>query len=175
MGRPSEFTQQIADTICDQIYGLYCPVTGDLRYIGKAKDARARLKGHLRDCRRRQTPLYVWMRSLTSQPIVRILAESLDWAATERELIAQHRANGADLLNVSAGGNQPHCPVDVRRENGRKNAASIHSDAFRRHIWNLNRRVGSMLAAGILKQSHRVKIRQAAIKRPDLFGRWTTI
>lgn len=47
-----------------EIYGLFHPITGELRYIGKANDSNERFKGHLRDSNRRNTPVYQWIRSL---------------------------------------------------------------------------------------------------------------
>jgi len=43
------------------IYALTDPSTGEVRYIGKANDPSARLKSHLMDSRRRNTPVYRWI------------------------------------------------------------------------------------------------------------------
>lgn len=105
------------------IYGLF-DKSGALRYIGKANDPAKRLGGHMRDSRRRNTPLYCWIRK-NGQPEMRILhdcGEGEDWRNVERQLIADARADGAKLLNVADGGDEPYCPMEVRQENGRKSA-----------------------------------------------------
>lgn len=174
-GRPSDYTVELTDRICAEIYGLYCPLTGALRYIGKARDSMARLNSHMRDSRRRGTPLYAWIRGLGRPPIMRVLLVTWCWEADERELIAQHRADGADLLNVAAGGNAPCCPRVVRKANGRKVAASVHGNPLRRRIWEINRQLGSLLGDGRVSEAAKAKLRGAAAKRPDLFGRWGVI
>lgn len=103
-----------------EIYGLYHPETGELRYIGKANDSAKRLKSHLRDVNRRMTPLYGWMRSLVKAglvPCVRVLAVSDDWQAKEKELIAKHREEGFRLLNLADGGDEPLCSAETRKKN----------------------------------------------------------
>ena len=47
-----------------EIYALLCPNTKDVRYIGKANDSEKRLKSHIRDSRRRNTPVYCWIKKL---------------------------------------------------------------------------------------------------------------
>jgi len=103
-----------------KIYGLYDPVTGALRYIGKANDAAARLKTHLRDARRRDTPVYRWIRKLARNgmvPNMKVLAECQPelWPSVEREIISQNEG----LLNVAEGGTEPFCPPEVRKANAR--------------------------------------------------------
>lgn len=105
------------------IYGLTDPRDGAIRYIGKANNAKKRLAGHLRDSRRRRTPVYAWINKLRALGMAPGLVEMAqcegdDWKDQERRLIAEHRPSGR-LLNVAEGGDEPHCPVEVRRENGR--------------------------------------------------------
>ena len=109
-----------------EIYGLTDPRTGEVRYVGKAVCAQKRLKSHLRDARRRRTPVYDWINKLgrlglTPGVVVLVRCEPEAWPDTERRIIAEYRASG-HLLNVADGGDEPHCPVEVRRENGRRNA-----------------------------------------------------
>lgn len=111
MGRPS-------------IYGLVDPRDGAVRYLGKANNPAARFKGHLRDSRRRQTPVYCWMRKLAGMGLAPTLtvieADCVDWRESERRLIAEARVRGDRLLNVADGGDEPHCPIEVRRANARR-------------------------------------------------------
>ena len=48
--------------------------------------------------------------------------DATDWQKAERKWIAHYRSLGP-LLNLADGGDEPHCPIDVRRSNGAKVAA----------------------------------------------------
>lgn len=118
-----------------EIYGLYHPETGELRYVGKANDSAKRLKSHLRDAKSRRTPLYSWIGSLSKRglvPVVRVLEVVDNWQAKEKELIALHRASGARLLNVAEGGDEPFCATEVRRANSLKMQAHPNTIAQRK-------------------------------------------
>lgn len=126
-----------------QIYGLTCPITGEIKYIGKAEDHQARLKSHMRDSLRRSTPVYIWIRELISKglrPGIVHLCDSIGdrWQELESQIIYQYLGDGFPLLNVAAGGNQPHCDVAVRQRNGKAVAETRHKDR-----WGLLRRLGS--------------------------------
>lgn len=157
------------------IYGLHHPETGELRYIGKANDVEKRLKSHMRDMLRRNTPLYCWMRTLNAPPKIAVL-EAVDgeWMEAERRLIAAHRATGR-LLNLADGGNEPSCPTSTRAANGRKIAALVHSSPHRRKVWELKKALGTALAQGVLTNYAKQKMRAAALKHPALFGAWASI
>ena len=106
------------------IYGLVDPRDGSIRYIGKANDPASRLKGHMRDRFRRDTPVYRWMRKVGMPGLVVLSADCDDWRQEERRLIAEARARGDRLLNVADGGDEPYCPPEVRSNNGRRVSAS---------------------------------------------------
>jgi len=101
-----------------EIYALRHPVNGEVRYIGKANCAKRRLATHIRDSRRRRSPLYSWLRSLESPPLCEVLAVSTGdrWQELERDVIAQWRKE-TRLLNLAEGGDEPKCSVEVRRRN----------------------------------------------------------
>jgi hypothetical protein len=99
------------------IYGLCCPLTGELRYIGKANDPAKRLDQHMRDSRSRATPLYSWIRKHGKPALVVLEADCPDWREAERRLIAKGRLDGLRLLNIADGGDEPHCPTSVRAAN----------------------------------------------------------
>ena len=108
-----------------EIYGLHDPRTGALRYVGKANCSAKRLQGHLRDAKRRKTPLYSWINSLGREghlPELRLIetCDQENWRDRERHWIAKYREDGAHLANVADGGDEPFCPIEVRQENGRK-------------------------------------------------------
>jgi hypothetical protein len=165
MGRPSSF---------NEIYGLFDPRSGELRYIGKAANAERRLKSHKRDAKRRTTPVYVWMRDLAQagmSPALKVLETTgADWQSVERRLIAKHLEAGADLLNLAPGGNEPSCSTAVRAENGRKVAASRD-----KVIWRIKRDLGDFLKRGYLSEHTKEKMRQAARAKPAMFGDWAGI
>lgn len=156
------------------IYGLY-DKDGVLRYIGKANDAQRRLKSHMRDARRRNTPLYAWLRK-HGVPEIRVLeADCEDWVEAERRLIAEARAQGVALLNLADGGDQPSCPAEVRATNGRRNARAVHDDPERKRFWRLKKEMGALLKRGYVSAETRGKLREAAKRHPHLFGEWANV
>lgn len=120
MGRPSEFSD---DAESASIYGLCDRETGELRYIGKARNPAKRLAGHMRESRRRNTPLYAWIRKHGEPRLIIIDAGCADWRESERRHIAEARSAGVRLLNLADGGDEPHCPIEVRRANAAKAVA----------------------------------------------------
>jgi len=162
------------------IYALTDPRTGADRYIGKANDAARRFKGHLRDARRRDTPVYRWIRKLDREgliPGMRVVAKCppQNWQRLEALLIEQARRKGAALLNVAAGGDEPFCPTEVRAANGQRTAAAIHSDPIRKAAWTLKRNVGEALKAGLISNKSRAALRRLAGDPCGLFASFASI
>lgn len=117
-----------------EIYGLFDP-SGALRYIGKAINASERFKGHLRDCQRRNTPVYCWIKSLLAKgekPTMKVIgtAPKTAWQKAEKDFIAAARTNGERLLNVADGGDEPFCSTETRSKNGKTTAAVIKELPF---------------------------------------------
>ena len=166
VGRPTAST-------CE-IYALCDPVSGEIRYVGKANCSVKRLTGHLRDAKRKDTPVCRWIRKLgisSLVPALQILetVPASEWKDAERRLIGLHRAAGTRLLNVADGGDQPFCPLEVRQRNGRGNAASIHgahADPKRKAMWKLLQSLGVSLKKGWASEASKEKMRQ----HPDIFG-----
>lgn len=99
------------------VYGLQDPDTQALRYIGRTCDLPSRLRDHAKG-RRGGAALREWLRSLDGPPPYRVLFRSYDGAECEereRELIAQYREAGADLLNVGHGGEAGRYDHGLRR------------------------------------------------------------
>jgi len=159
------------------IYGLY-DRAGALRYIGKANDPDKRLASHLRDARRRDTPLYRWIRK-NGCPTIRILeADCANWREAEKRLISNARARGEKLLNVADGGDEPFCPIEVRRSNARKLASSVvgmHADPVRKRVWEIKRSLAQGIREGLVCNRTRANMREAARIAPHLFGAWANI
>lgn len=119
--------------ICDQIakygsdadgasiYALCCNQTGEIRYIGKADNPQKRLKSHVLDSRRRNSPVCNWIKK-HGKPHMEILVSGCsDWASAEREAISFGREIGLRLLNLADGGDQP---MAASKETLSKNAKS---------------------------------------------------
>lgn len=171
-GRPSSYTD------ASEIYALCCPDTGDVRYIGKAHDSAQRLKTHIRDARRKNTPVYCWIRALIAAgkfPLMHVVMVTLDWKSSEIACIAQHTADGARLLNLAVGGNEPYCSPEQRRLNGPLGAASRQADSLSRRIWLIKRTLGQSLKEGFVREETKDKLRGLAQKNPRLFGLWANI
>lgn len=166
-----------ADIKSAEIYALCDPRTGEIRYIGKANNSQKRLQAHLRESRR-DYPVYRWIRKLAQEglaPAMKVLEHAEDWREAERRLIALSRARGDRLLNVVDGGDEPHCSIEVRRENGRKVAKIRQISPFQRRVFELKRAIGNALREGRVSNEARAKLRLAAQKRPDLFGRYANL
>jgi len=168
------------------VYGLY-DANGRLRYIGKANSPEARLKTHMRDSRRRDTPLYRWIRK-NGTPQLRILeTDCVDWREAERRLITAARARGEKLLNLADGGDEPFCPPEVRRANGLRSAGPtgylqrVRSDRFTGLIHTVKREFASSLRLfqrrGDEEAAERMRnrMRTLASRLSEHFPNWTKI
>ncbi len=161
-----------------QIYALVEPgPDGACRYIGKARNAKMRFQGHLRDSRRRDTPVYRWIRKLLNQgqmPVMLVLRDvpEEDWARYEIGWIKEARDLGWPLLNVADGGEQPHCPREVRAENGRKIAKLRVSTPYKAEMYKLVQRLGICLQKGYGTPELRAKLRKLAEREPHIFPQW---
>lgn len=157
-----------------EIYALTEPNSGEVRYIGKANDAQKRFKSHMREMRRK-TPVYCWIGALRKKgqiPSLSILevCNSENWCDVERAAIAAARREGARLLNVAEGGDEPYCSKEVRAENGRKAVKARVATPFKAQVWSTNKRLAQLLSQGAGSNALREFLRQAAIARPDIFG-----
>ncbi len=100
------FEQQI------YIYGLYDPFTHQLRYIGKTKMSLARrLWHHIKEAKtsKKNTHKLNWIRNILDKegkPIVFVLRETSkeSWRKDESECISEALKSGANLTNLTAGG-----------------------------------------------------------------------
>lgn len=119
------------------IYALACVKTGEIRYIGKANNPDQRLKAHMKDSLRRDTPLYRWIRKHGQPELIIVQRNCEDWRTAERREILRLRAKGFRLLNVADGGDQPYCPTSVRQSNGKASA-----EKRSRVLWNAYRHMG---------------------------------
>jgi len=124
------------------IYALRDPRDGVIQYVGKAKDHEERLRGHLKDWRRKQTPVAAWvgvLRRANVRPEM-ILLESIvcsvgsgGWAAAERRWIAELRP----ALNLAIGGpGRVGAPVsaETRKKISLAGTGRVWSEETRRKV-----------------------------------------
>lgn len=91
------------------IYTLACPFSGEIKYVGKTvKPLKDRLSEHLADAKRAVNKRTNWVKSVVAKggvPIIEALSECYeDWEEEERYWIAQMRAWGFRLKNMTDGG-----------------------------------------------------------------------
>lgn len=94
------------------IYGLYDPITKQVRYVGKTVSGlRRRLDAHLYNARHRlKQPCAHWVGSLLARGLhpeifeIEVCPPGADWEEAERFWIESLRALGCRLLNLSVGG-----------------------------------------------------------------------
>lgn len=94
------------------IYGLIDPITNELRYVGKSSDGLRRPKEHwrARDLHRLQDHCHRWVRSVFQKtkgpPEIIIIEETTKEELSNAEVfyIAYYKSLGADLTNLTAGG-----------------------------------------------------------------------
>lgn len=95
------------------IYTLSCPISGDVRYIGKANEPNERLYKHISQSRKEDLSKdykSIWIKSLTDinlKPILTIVSEVLisSWKKEEKYYILKFRNLGCDLFNSTSGSN----------------------------------------------------------------------
>lgn len=86
------------------VYALCEPTTGAVRYVGKSSNPARRLESHC--AKSAASAMREWV-ARVGEPTLRILTEHVDETAAfvaERDLIKEHWAAGAQLLNKSASG-----------------------------------------------------------------------
>lgn len=174
--KPTQDQGEISAEVCE-LYVLRDPLTGKIRYAGKANNSKKRLASHIRDSRRRDYPVYRWIRKLAANhlvPMVEVVKQTANWRTDEKELIAVLRAREEPLLNVADGGDEPHCPIEIRRANGGKLSKHL-ADPISRRVWEIKRQIARGLRNGEITNETRAKLRYAAWKHSDLFGVWLNI
>ncbi len=172
-----------------EIYGLYCPDTDELRYVGKANNAAKRFKTHIAE-RVLSRPVNRWIASLIlggKVPVMRVLetVHADKWEEAERRLISAHRLT-SKLLNLADGGAMPSQTKEQRQK-----AARASHEAQRRmpEAWRAHVKAKQDLArlqarfARDTKSPHslslaamlRFRMRIDAARNPELYGAWASL
>lgn len=91
------------------IYSLNCPLTGEVKYIGKSDNPQKRLNQHISESKSKRSRKDKWINSLLSRnltPILEILEQipQNKWKSTERKWIRNMKQSGVHLLNIAPGG-----------------------------------------------------------------------
>ena len=91
------------------IYILVDPLTGFVRYVGKANNIAQRYKAHNNKARKHTTHKLNWINSLKSKgtkPIIEVIdiVPLNEWQFWETYWISQFRSWGFDLINYTSGG-----------------------------------------------------------------------
>jgi hypothetical protein len=95
------------------IYDLSCPITGNIRYVGKtSRKINERLAQHISDVSRKNNHVQCWIKSLLNnnlKPIITILDEVdvNDWVFWEKHYISLFKTFNFNLCNHTEGGEQP--------------------------------------------------------------------
>lgn len=101
------------------IYGLSDPRNDQLRYVGATINLQERYYGHIND--KRRTRKVNWIKSLKKnnlKPEMFVIEEVDDsvWEESERFWIAYFRYIGADLTNLTDGGDKPTLTKEQREK-----------------------------------------------------------
>lgn len=91
------------------IYVLKCPLSGEVRYVGKTNNPTRRYYGHLNNSRDKNTYKRNWINSLKRsclKPIFEIVDEVdvKEWKMKEKCYIKYYRNKGCRLVNYTDGG-----------------------------------------------------------------------
>lgn len=172
-----------------EIYGLYDPDTDELRYVGKAKNARKRFRTHLYE-KVLSRPVNRWIGGLVKAgkvPVMRVLETVAEehWEGAERRLIAQYRQT-CKLLNLADGGAMPSQTKEQRKKAAKasneaqmkrhpawKNLVRAKQDYARLHSRFSKEKDNPVSLALAAKMRFMMKL--WAADRPELYGSWATL
>lgn len=115
------------------IYTLSCPISGDVRYVGKSNKPNARYSKHCTE--KKETMKTKWISDLNKnglKPILTIIDEIplVGWKQIEKFYISKYRDLGCDLLNTSIGGEglDSGNETSFKKGHNAKKVVAINSD-----------------------------------------------
>lgn len=165
------------------IYGLFDPDTGDMRYVGKAKKCNERFVRHLQEARTEDRPVHRWIRKLASVrnlPTLQLLecVPVSEWEQAEKRWIAFHR-KGCDLLNLADGGNLPSMTKAQRIKSGYAMNLKIQAHHPQQREFILAKSMLARFATRLKRDGDileywcmKFNMHARAVKRPDLYPTW---
>lgn len=143
------------------IYALKDPDTGDIRYVGKTNNIRARLRNHKSDAK--NTHKVNWIQSLLRQnkePVMEVLDIVTDgfWEQWEVAWIEFFRESGYALTNHTLGG-RGGMGTNKSPETKRKISASMtgKKNALGKH-WSLSQETRNKMSESVRKRKRRFVI-----------------
>lgn len=100
------------------IYGLVCPVSNRIKYVGRSINPNVRYNAHCTTffppCNRSSLQRWIWgLAQCEMKPYLVILQESLNWwtvGDAEKSWIHNLKSIGFNLLNGNRGGKGGPCP-----------------------------------------------------------------
>lgn len=162
-----------------EIYGLCDPRTGVVRYVGKSNNTKRRLRSHLWNSARPNTPLALWINGLKENgevPIVKILerCREEDWPEREIAFIAKYRAlkDSPLLLNLADGGNGVRNPVLAQRNRNIRDMCRRFVRCSDDELRGLASFFKDCQNQGRLNSAIIDRLRIAALVSPEHFSEW---
>jgi hypothetical protein len=92
------------------IYALKCPVSFEIKYIGKSKNISKRYAAHCSSNPKSGYPVSLWIDKLRKsglKPLIDVLSVTENLDEEEIRLISHYRKQGFTLLNLQDGGSMP--------------------------------------------------------------------
>jgi len=151
------------------IYSLADPSTGEIRYVGRSTNPKARLREHVKHARNmvEDTHKARWIRALLAQsqrPALSVIevVEGGAWQERERYWISELRSRGCKLTNLSDGGDG-NCGFKHRPESIEKYRLKMKgrpkSEEHRRNL--------SIAKTGMkMSDAFRQKMRERMLRQP---------
>ncbi len=163
------------------IYGLLDSVDGDVRYVGKTVNLRARLTAHRCQSSKKYTRLGYWLRSLGDSVaeltcvVLEELPDSADWATAEKQWIHSLRADAPKrLLNIAEGGNGSEADRGIKAHGESHFRARLTDDIVKHILTSDEPTVSLAKRLGLVSSSvHAIRARkQWKHVTVDRLGNW---
>ncbi len=137
-----------------KIYGLVCPFTGEIRYIGKTEDSlHRRMNNHLAEARKFcVSHKQRWLRKCLKIGLIPYIwlleevAENACWKERECAWIARAKEFGLDLTNQTMGGEGVVMSDAKTVARWKKNLSIAMARARQSDVFKLNKSAGSKRA-----------------------------
>lgn len=125
-----------------KIYTLSCPITGEIKYVGKTIQLlEDRLRMHIYETKRTSNKRTNWIKSLLAKdlkPIISLLEEvGENWAEREQYWIAHYRSLGCNLKNDTIGGEGccgRVCSEETRNKIRKSNTGRKYSEEAKKNM-----------------------------------------